>query len=156
MRDDARFAHLVQRRATDDELTQYLRAKKNGEDWRAPWEDGGDDEPPPGGEGEEGADDYAAVARRTRVARMRELEEKALKAEIERRKMEGTLISVEAVAAEYGRAMTTLKNTVMAIGPSIRGELMELVAEPTAATQVEAIIVERCRDALEAAADSLL
>jgi hypothetical protein len=155
MRKDARFAHLVQRKATDVELNKYLQAKKNGYDYAAPWEDGGSGEDEVGA-GQDNPEDLLAVSRRTKVARMRELEEKALRAEIERKKLEGTLIPVEAVAMEYGRAMTTLKNTLMNIGPSIRGELMEVVVEPTAAVTVEKLIIEACRDALESAADSLL
>lgn len=153
MREDARFAHLVGRKATDAELKDYIAAKKNGLEYRAPWEDGtGDDEV----NEDDTNGDLFAVARRTKVARMRELEEKALRAEIERKKIEGSLIPVDAVAMEYGRAMTKLKNTLLNIGPSIRGDLMEVVEDPADAATIERLIIEACRDALDSAANSLL
>ena len=149
---DPRFAQLVTANADDDTLIAYLEAKKNGLPFVAPWEKDNSADQEDGDE----LDDLAAVARRTKVARMKKLEEEAELAEIERRKKEGTLIDVAIVAQENSRAMTALKNTIMAIGPSIRGELSQYVDDPGAAAEVEQLIVEACRAALQSASDALL
>jgi len=152
---DARFAQLVTRGATDDELIGYLHAKKNGLPFALEWEDDATKSAATGDGSAAAPEDLHEVARRTKIARMEKLEEVAKRAEIERRKIEGTLIPVEAVAKEYGRAMTNLKNSIMAIAPSIRGELLQFVDRPADAAEVEQIITEACRSALEAASQAL-
>ena len=155
---DARFAQLVTRGATDEELSAYLHAKKNGLPFALEWED--DDTKSKAnaaaGDGSAAApEDLFEVARRTKIARMEKLEEEAKRAEIERRKLEGTLIPVDEVAKEYGRAMTNLKNSIMAIAPSIRGELLQFVERPSDAAEIEQIITEACRSHLETASQAL-
>jgi len=155
-KEDARFAQLVTRGATDDELKSYLHAKKNGLPFALPWEAEATKAAAAGGDNRESPEDLFEVARRTKVARMEKLEEEAKRAEIERRKLEGTLIPVEEVAKEYGRAMTNLKNSILAIAPSIRGELLQFVERPSDAAEVEQLINEACRAHLEAASQALM
>jgi hypothetical protein len=106
-----------------------------------------------GGSGEEVSG--PEMVRRTRHANMLKAEEDALVKQLERRTMEGKLVSIESVCADAARCMTAVKNEFMNVGAMLRPDIAPYLRDARDAGSVEALITERHREILAAMVDRM-
>lgn len=93
----------------------------------------------------------AVVARRKKLALMRQAEEDARITEMERKEKEGELVATADVMSLWTRIATGLKNDLMNIGAQVRQKAAPLLRDPVDAGKIQDAIDETVRTEVDKA-----